>query len=164
MKSSDIHVRPISQEMPQSLITKIGLKMTYIRFHSNFPGANELNGRRYQGQVYSRCFARTVYRFLCSLLCISNWNCILAFHANHFPGKYLFPIKFDWNWTTNHDKSMKRTWNVLPFCEFHLCPRVFINTFKQSYLTWDKGMDTKLHPIVVCWMFLLFHAISSTAI
>ena len=41
MKSSDIHIRPISQEMPQQS-TKIRLKITYIKFHLNFPGANEL--------------------------------------------------------------------------------------------------------------------------
>ena len=29
--------------MPQPSITKIHLKMTYLKFHSNFPGANELN-------------------------------------------------------------------------------------------------------------------------
>ena len=28
--------------MPQPSITKIRLKITYLNFHSNFPGANEL--------------------------------------------------------------------------------------------------------------------------
>ena len=42
MKSSDIHVRSISEEMPQPPITEICLKITYVKFHSNFPGANEL--------------------------------------------------------------------------------------------------------------------------
>ena len=42
MKSIDIHMRAISQEMPQPSITKISLKITYLKFHSNFPGANEL--------------------------------------------------------------------------------------------------------------------------
>ena len=39
---SDIHIRAISQEMPQPSVTKIRLKITYLKFHSNFPGANEL--------------------------------------------------------------------------------------------------------------------------
>ena len=39
---SDIHIRTISQEMPQPSITKICLKITCLKFHSNFPGANEL--------------------------------------------------------------------------------------------------------------------------
>ena len=42
VKSSDIHIRTISQEMPQPPITKIYFKVTYLKFHSNFPGANEL--------------------------------------------------------------------------------------------------------------------------
>ena len=42
MKSSDIHIRAISHDMPQSPITKICLKITYLKFHSNFPEANEL--------------------------------------------------------------------------------------------------------------------------
>ena len=45
IKSSDIHIRAISQEMPQPTITKIRLKITYLKFHSNFPGANELKSR-----------------------------------------------------------------------------------------------------------------------
>ena len=35
---SDIHIRTISQEMPQPPITKICLKITCLKFHSNFPG------------------------------------------------------------------------------------------------------------------------------
>ena len=41
-KTSDIHIRAMSQQMPQSSITKIRLKVTYPKFHSNFPGASEL--------------------------------------------------------------------------------------------------------------------------
>ena len=37
-----IHITAISHEMPQPSITKIRLKVTCIKFHSNFPGANEL--------------------------------------------------------------------------------------------------------------------------
>ena len=43
VKSIDIHIRTNSQEMPQLSITKICLKITCLKFHSNFPGANELN-------------------------------------------------------------------------------------------------------------------------
>ena len=35
-------LRAISQEIPQPSITKIHLKMTYLKFHLSFPGANEL--------------------------------------------------------------------------------------------------------------------------
>ena len=42
MKSSDLHIRAISQEMPQPSITKICLKIVYLKLHSNLPGSNEL--------------------------------------------------------------------------------------------------------------------------
>ena len=42
LKSSDIHSRSISQEMPQPSITKIHLEILYLKFHLNFPGATEL--------------------------------------------------------------------------------------------------------------------------
>ena len=42
LKSSDIHIRAISQEMPEPSITKISLKIIYLKFYSNLPGANEL--------------------------------------------------------------------------------------------------------------------------
>ena len=42
MKFSDIHIRAITQEMPRPSITKIHLKITYLKFHSNFPRVNEL--------------------------------------------------------------------------------------------------------------------------
>ena len=42
VKSSDIQNRAISQEMPQPSITKIFMKITCLKFHSNLPGANEL--------------------------------------------------------------------------------------------------------------------------
>ena len=41
VKSSDNHLWAISQDIPQPSITKIILKITYLKFHSNFPGANE---------------------------------------------------------------------------------------------------------------------------
>ena len=39
---SDIRIMAISQEKPQPSIAKISLKITYLNFHWNFPGANEL--------------------------------------------------------------------------------------------------------------------------
>ena len=42
MKSSDIHLRTISQEIPQPSFTKISLKMINIKFHLTLRGANEL--------------------------------------------------------------------------------------------------------------------------
>ena len=47
VKSSDIHIRAISQEVPQPSITKLKIrsKIAYLKFHSNFPGVNELTSR-----------------------------------------------------------------------------------------------------------------------
>ena len=36
-KSSDIHIRTISQEMPQISIKKICLKITYLKFYPKLP-------------------------------------------------------------------------------------------------------------------------------
>ena len=35
-------MRAISQETPQPSVTEVSLKNTYLKFHSNFPGASEL--------------------------------------------------------------------------------------------------------------------------
>ena len=37
-----MHIKAISQEMPQPSFTIICLKIRWLKFHSNFPGANEL--------------------------------------------------------------------------------------------------------------------------
>ena len=42
VKPNGIRIRAIRQEMPQTSITKLCLKTTYLKFHSNFPGGNEL--------------------------------------------------------------------------------------------------------------------------
>ena len=42
-RSSDIHRRTISQEIPQPSITEIIWRIKYLKYYSNFPGANELN-------------------------------------------------------------------------------------------------------------------------
>ena len=42
VRLSDIHLRASSQKIPQPSVTKIIWKIKYLKFHSNFPGANEL--------------------------------------------------------------------------------------------------------------------------
>ena len=39
MRFRDIHIRAISQKMPQPSVTKIPLEITYLQFHSYFLGA-----------------------------------------------------------------------------------------------------------------------------
>ena len=43
VRSSGIHLSAILQEMPQPSVTEISLKIIYLKFHSNLPGASELN-------------------------------------------------------------------------------------------------------------------------
>ena len=43
LRSSDVHLRPISLEISQPSVTKISLKIIFLRFYWNLPGANELN-------------------------------------------------------------------------------------------------------------------------
>ena len=42
VRLSDIHLRAISQGMPQPSNTKTCLKITYLKYHSNFTRVNEL--------------------------------------------------------------------------------------------------------------------------
>ena len=51
MRSSDNHLRAISQEKPQPSITKVSLKITYLKFHSNPP----LSPLTHWGQVTHIC-------------------------------------------------------------------------------------------------------------
>ena len=41
--SAGIHLSAISHKIPQSLISEINWNIISLKFHSNFPGANELN-------------------------------------------------------------------------------------------------------------------------
>ena len=43
VRSSGIHLRAILQEIPQPSVNEISLKITYLKFCSNLPGADELN-------------------------------------------------------------------------------------------------------------------------
>ena len=42
VRSSNIHLRVISQEISQSQISEISLKIIYLTFHLNLPGTSEL--------------------------------------------------------------------------------------------------------------------------
>ena len=61
MRSSDNHLRAISQEIPHPSITTINLEITFLKIHSNLPGANKL-----------------IPNLIASRLCnIRYWNCLL---------------------------------------------------------------------------------------
>ena len=44
-------MRAISQEIPQPSVTKINMKITYLKVHQNLPGANDLNNNFMVGHV-----------------------------------------------------------------------------------------------------------------
>ena len=92
VRSSDIHLRAGSQEIPQPSITEIICKIKYLKFHSNFPGANELNGCSprlpatwlkphqpvtiYRGESQGDNYSHESYRKTSNISCIQsqNWN------------------------------------------------------------------------------------------
>ena len=45
IRYTDIHLRAISQEITQPIITKIILKITHLKCSQNLQGANELNDK-----------------------------------------------------------------------------------------------------------------------
>ena len=68
VKSSDIHIRAISQEMHRPPITKICFKIICLKFHSNFPGDNELNTSR-----------RNILVIICNSHFMMESMCILSY-------------------------------------------------------------------------------------
>ena len=83
LKSSDIHIRAISQEMPQPSITNVHLKITYLKFYWNSPGANELN-LSYKGLQNILC--NLVHYHVCWCY-LSNWE-----NLTYSESKLLCPI------------------------------------------------------------------------
>ena len=67
VRSGDIHRKASSQEIPQPSITEIIWKIKYIKFHSNFPGANELKKKR--------CHKTPTYKTLSNLV-ITDCRCL----------------------------------------------------------------------------------------
>ena len=114
VRSSDIHLRPISQRIPLPSVTKISSIIIYLKFHSNLPGANLLTlnvrGPSYLG------LTRSISWLLMALRCqdISShdidyieyvgpyliWGrilstCVLSMWNNDIECKYIFmfPLK-----------------------------------------------------------------------
>ena len=85
VKSSDIHIREISQEMPQPSITKICLKITCLKFHANHPGSSELS---YRWRVHTVGSITLIYMFQKKItriqasymyMFVFEWKCIKTF-------------------------------------------------------------------------------------
>ena len=81
VKSSDIHIRAISREMPQPSINEICLKITCLKFLLDFPGVNEFTVAMKLWVLQSIWSASTDY--LCrdqSKYASSQWETLL--HCN----------------------------------------------------------------------------------
>ena len=67
VRSRDNHLRASSQEVPQPSITKVSLNITYLKFCSNLPGADELK--------------MAIFRYF-AVICILNWPYMSIFVCN----------------------------------------------------------------------------------
>ena len=70
VRSIDINLRTILQEMPQPSITKFSLKIIYLKFLSNLPGANEL----INGQQRSKFHMKMKYKWSSGLVANEFWS------------------------------------------------------------------------------------------
>ena len=61
LRSRDIHLRTVSQSIPHLSTTEITLRITYLRFHSNLPGVNELLDISKKNRPY--CYGIGLYWF-----------------------------------------------------------------------------------------------------
>ena len=71
VRSSGIHLRAILQEIPQPSVTEIGLKITYLKFCSNLPGADELISMNWS--LYSQLHYHVTCKYLKWYHC-HKWN------------------------------------------------------------------------------------------
>ena len=74
-------MRAISQEIPQSSITKFSLKINYLEFCGNLPGANELNHDLNQSWVITNQVFINIFQW--DLM----WNSYTLFQEHSFEKK-----------------------------------------------------------------------------
>ena len=104
VKSSDIHIRAIWQEMPQPSITKICLKIICLNFHSNFPGPNERMVVKQPFMIWVYYLQGPFYLYRITLT--PAWMSNFTYHKIWDGITYLFP-KFNneavevWEWISN---------------------------------------------------------------
>ena len=121
VKPSDIHIKAISQEMPQPSIIKICLKITYLKFHSNFPGANELMVTSMTCPIVSICPCLLVL--------------MLLFISGFPPTLPLFPLYF--YSLTLHLQNFLNAKIWICSCIVHHSPMLNI----QRFFGWPKDPD-----------------------
>ena len=142
-RSSGIHLKAILQEIPQPSVTEISLKITYLKFYPNLPGANELTYDFTQrGKLLNWCtgltntFNQNTYRQWRYNLSIF-WKILLVMFFN----QVMQPANLQILWHT-----WPLPWSIL------LQKSIFINL--RSYQVhseglmleeWLKGADDELH-------------------
>ena len=94
MRSSDNHIRTSPHETPQESVTKIRLKISYLKFHLNLPGANEFSSPTHHMHHWAKkneLFIIGKWLFLNNMDIINRenescWKVLLmvCYHVNHF--------------------------------------------------------------------------------
>ena len=138
---NDINIRAISQEMPQPSVTKICLKITCLKFHSNFPGANEL----IPVLVLCVCFFFITFQFHVnqSIIQGSNYSTAQRFRAI---GKSIWAKISSISYLYRELKFWKLgKWKFLDTCMWSSCP----------WYAWCHGANVICHQR--SWHLLLIH-------
>ena len=107
---SDIHLRASSQEMLQRSITEIIWKIKYLKFHSNFPGANKLKQNHMNHMVveYFQC-SRGIQ------------------HGNHYPARGVVSML---------GRQVKVTGKIFNYtCGFVFIPRWCPQIYQSRHIT-----------------------------
>ena len=114
IRFGDIHLRAILQKVSQPPIIKISLKITYLKFHSNLPGVNELT---HYGQVTSCSVIDLGYLFFFS----GNGLWQLVTHSmysvlRHYLNQWCFFV----NWTQTNLREISINITKLSFKKMYL--------------------------------------------
>ena len=126
MRSDDTFRRTISQEMPPPPITKIRLKITYIKFHLNVPGDDELN---------KQMPSQMIYICDCLNLGFCSWQkSFFAIISLFFPFLFIQDIS-----------------NMTKYCVYPLAP--FTNSTDIDYLRFEHGWV--ITSLILSGMYLL---------
>ena len=97
-RSRYIHLRGISQEIPQPLIIKFSLKFTHLKFHTNLSGANTFKG------LTNSHHSTFCYGPLGNSLKLLPWNGTRKLHQ-HFSIRLVFQV----------------LWNEFTLCQYVFC-------------------------------------------
>ena len=101
VETRETDIRAISQQMPKPSITKIGLIITCLKFHSDFPGANES-----PPFIFTYIFTYTYIRVR-ARVCKSRQTCsMIVLHWNFMHHEILHWFYYWTNLGNRNDKMM----------------------------------------------------------